>query len=79
VPSLVYTPDNQVLLQVSSELTGKTPESDDHIHTTEDKIEYLSFDHMLQHAKLTLGLAYELGNTDFGGKKEHKGHKEYEL
>ncbi|KAH8146670.1 uncharacterized protein LAJ45_09353 [Morchella importuna] len=54
-------------------------ESDDHIHTTEDKIEYLSFDHMLQHAKLTLGLAYELGNTDFGGKKEHKGHKEHEL
>ncbi|KIW05960.1 leucine aminopeptidase 1 [Verruconis gallopava] len=34
--------------------------SDSKIHTTEDKIEYLSFDHMLQHAKLTLGLAYEL-------------------
>ena len=35
--------------------------SDQKIHTTEDKIEYLSFDHMLQHAKLTLGFAYELG------------------
>ncbi|KAF1960531.1 leucine aminopeptidase 1 [Byssothecium circinans] len=34
--------------------------SDNKIHTTEDKIEYLSFDHMLQHARLTLGLAYEL-------------------
>ena len=27
---------------------------------TENKIEYLSFDHMLQHARSTLGLAYEL-------------------
>ncbi|KAL7268221.1 Leucine aminopeptidase 1 [Rhizina undulata] len=44
-------------------------ESDDHIHTTEDKIEYLSFDHMLQHAKMTLGLVYELGNADFGGSQ----------
>jgi leucyl aminopeptidase len=34
--------------------------SDKKIHTTEDKIEYLSFDHMLQHARLTLGLSYEL-------------------
>jgi len=37
--------------------------SDDHIHTTEDKIQYLSFDHMLQHAKMTLALALELGLT----------------
>ena len=35
------------------------------IHTAEDKIEYLSFDHMLQHARLTLGLAYELAMADF--------------
>ncbi len=35
--------------------------SNDKIHTTEDKIEFLSFDHMLQHAKLTLGVVYELG------------------
>lgn len=34
--------------------------SDNKIHTSDDKIEYLSFDHMLQHAKLTLGLVYEL-------------------
>ncbi|PSK38138.1 Leucine aminopeptidase 1 [Elsinoe australis] len=39
--------------------------SDNKIHTTEDKIEYLSFDHMLQHAKLTLGLAYELSMAKF--------------
>jgi len=35
-------------------------DSDKKIHTTEDKIEFLDFDHMLQHARLTLGLAYEL-------------------
>lgn len=39
--------------------------SDNKIHTTEDKIEYLSFDHMLQHARLTLGLAYELAFAHF--------------
>ncbi|KAJ4363132.1 Leucine aminopeptidase 1 [Neocucurbitaria cava] len=39
--------------------------SDSKIHTTEDKIEYLSFDHMLQHARLTLGLAYELAFAEF--------------
>ncbi|KAF2835221.1 leucine aminopeptidase 1 [Patellaria atrata CBS 101060] len=39
--------------------------SDNKIHTTEDKIEYLDFDHMLQHAKLTLGLAYELAFAKF--------------
>jgi len=39
--------------------------SDDKIHSTNDKIEYLSFDHMLQHAKMTLGLAYELAFADF--------------
>jgi leucyl aminopeptidase len=40
-------------------------DSDDHIHGTEDLIKYLSFDHMLQHARMTLGLVYELGFTDF--------------
>ncbi|RFU27533.1 hypothetical protein B7463_g8800, partial [Scytalidium lignicola] len=34
--------------------------SDDHIHGSDDLIKYLSFDHMLQHARLTLGLVYEL-------------------
>ncbi|KIV90351.1 hypothetical protein PV10_07663 [Exophiala mesophila] len=33
--------------------------SDKKIHTTDDVIKYLSFDHMLQHAKMTLGFAYE--------------------
>ncbi|KAI1106633.1 Zn-dependent exopeptidase [Jackrogersella minutella] len=40
-------------------------ESDQHIHSTEDLIKYLSFDHMLQHARMTLALVYELGYTDF--------------
>lgn len=39
--------------------------SDNHIHSTEDKIEFLSFDHMLQHARLTLAFGYELAFTDF--------------
>jgi bacterial leucyl aminopeptidase len=38
--------------------------SDNKIHTTEDKIEYLSFDHMLQHAKLTLAYAFEGGMAE---------------
>lgn len=39
--------------------------SDNHIHTTDDLIKYLSFDHMLQHARLTLAFAYELAFTNF--------------
>jgi leucyl aminopeptidase len=39
--------------------------SDNHIHTVDDKISYLSFDHMLQHARMTLAFAYELAFTDF--------------
>jgi leucyl aminopeptidase len=35
------------------------------IHSTEDTIAYLSFDHMLQHAKMTLGFAYELAFAGF--------------
>ena len=38
--------------------------SDKKIHTTEDKIEFLSFSHMLQHARLTLAFAYELAFAD---------------
>ncbi|KAG4223585.1 hypothetical protein PC116_g27950, partial [Phytophthora cactorum] len=41
------------------------PESNQHIHNTDDVIKYLSFDHMLQHARMTLALVYELGFTDF--------------
>jgi bacterial leucyl aminopeptidase len=36
----------------------------DYIHTPLDTIEKLSFPHMVQHAKLTLGLAYELAFAD---------------
>jgi leucyl aminopeptidase len=39
--------------------------SDRKIHTTEDKLEYLNFNHMLQHARLTLGLVYELAFAKF--------------
>ncbi|KAF7591327.1 Leucine aminopeptidase 1 [Aspergillus hancockii] len=39
--------------------------SNKRIHTTDDKIDYLSFDHMLEHAKLTLGFAYELAFVSF--------------
>ncbi|RHZ60575.1 putative aminopeptidase [Aspergillus thermomutatus] len=35
------------------------------IHTTDDQIKYLSFDHMLEHAKLTLGFALELAFAPF--------------
>lgn len=46
--------------------------SDKKIHTTEDKMEYLSFDHMLQHARLTLGLAYELAFADGFDNKSNR-------
>ncbi|CAL3971517.1 hypothetical protein PZA11_007969 [Diplocarpon coronariae] len=39
-------------------------DSDKRIHTSDDTIAYLSFDHMLQHARLTLGLVYELAFAD---------------
>ncbi|KIW20238.1 hypothetical protein PV08_00813 [Exophiala spinifera] len=39
--------------------------SDNKIHTTDDVIEHLSFDHMLQHAKMTLGFAYEAAFAKF--------------
>ena len=39
--------------------------SDKKIHTTEDKIEFLSFGHMLQHAKMTLGFTYEMAFAKF--------------
>lgn len=39
--------------------------SDKKIHTTDDQIKYLSFDHMLQHAKMTLGFAYEAAFAKF--------------
>lgn len=39
--------------------------SQDKIHTTDDKMEWLSLDHMKEHAKLTVGLAVELAMTEF--------------
>ncbi|KAF2147635.1 leucine aminopeptidase 1 [Myriangium duriaei CBS 260.36] len=34
------------------------------LHSADDKIQYLSFDHMLEHGKMTLGFAYELAMAD---------------
>ncbi|KAK1749518.1 leucine aminopeptidase 1 [Echria macrotheca] len=51
--------------------------SDNHIHSTDDLIKYLSFDHMLQHARMTLAFGYELAFTDF--KALEKGHKDEEM
>ncbi|GAB1319417.1 Leucine aminopeptidase 1 [Madurella fahalii] len=47
--------------------------SDNHIHSTDDLIKYLSFDHMLQHARMTLAFGYELAFTDFKAleQKQH--------
>lgn len=39
--------------------------SDKRIHSTEDKIDYLSLDHMLEHAKMSLAFAYELAFFPF--------------
>ena len=39
--------------------------SDKKIHTSDDVIKYLSFDHMLQHAKMTLGFVYEAAMAEF--------------
>jgi len=35
-------------------------------------IKYLSFDHMLEHARMTLGLVYELGFHEFDSKQENE-------
>lgn len=39
--------------------------SQDKIHTTEDKMQWLSLEHMKEHAKLTVGLAVELAMMKF--------------
>ncbi|OTB06297.1 hypothetical protein M426DRAFT_55526 [Hypoxylon sp. CI-4A] len=51
-------------------------DSDQHIHGTDDLIKYLSFDHMLQHARMTLSLVYELGFTDFAKLKSKQSQNE---
>ncbi|OJD22065.1 leucine aminopeptidase 1 [Blastomyces percursus] len=45
-------------------IESKFEHSSQHIHTTKDTIDTLDFSHMLQHAKMTLGLAYELAFAD---------------
>jgi len=34
--------------------------SNTHLHGTDDLVEYLDFDHMVEHAKYILGFGYEL-------------------
>ncbi|KAG9259152.1 uncharacterized protein F5Z01DRAFT_642458 [Emericellopsis atlantica] len=45
-------------------------DSNPHIHTTDDTIKHLSFQHMVEHARMTLGLVYELAHHDFDSKKD---------
>ncbi|OJD10210.1 hypothetical protein AJ78_08688 [Emergomyces pasteurianus Ep9510] len=45
-------------------IESKFEHSSQRIHTAEDTIDSLDFNHMLQHAKMTLGLAYELAFSD---------------
>ncbi|KAK1771504.1 leucine aminopeptidase 1 [Phialemonium atrogriseum] len=51
--------------------------SDNHIHSVDDLISYLSFDHMLQHARMTLAFAYELAFANFA-KLESEASNEME-
>ncbi|OAA48397.1 aminopeptidase [Metarhizium rileyi] len=50
--------------------------SDPNIHTSSDLMEYLSFDHMLQHARMTLGFVYELGFHKFKNADDGDGDGE---
>ncbi|KAF2672813.1 Zn-dependent exopeptidase [Microthyrium microscopicum] len=45
-------------------IEGEMDLTHDGIHTDKDTIDLVDFGHMLQHAKLTLGLAYELAFAD---------------
>lgn len=53
-------------------IESKFENSDPKIHTTDDSIKYLSFDHMLEHARMTLGLVYELGFHDFSEESKQE-------
>lgn len=47
-------------------------DSDNHIHSTDDTIKYLSFDHMLQHARMTLAFAVSDASLFFlGSIRDH--------
>ena len=41
-------------------IEGAFEYTDNHIHTPDDVIEYLDFDHIIDHAQMTLGILYEL-------------------
>ncbi|KAK9460148.1 uncharacterized protein V1516DRAFT_640901 [Lipomyces oligophaga] len=45
-------------------------DSNPFIHSTRDTIDRLSFEHMLEHAKLTLGFVYELAFANLAGEEE---------
>lgn len=51
---------------IESEFADSSP----HIHTTADTIDTLDFDHMLQHARMTLGYVYELAHHTFAPPAE---------
>ncbi|ODQ63749.1 Zn-dependent exopeptidase [Nadsonia fulvescens var. elongata DSM 6958] len=46
-------------------IESELKDSDPFVHTTKDTLDRLSFEHMAEHAKLTIGYAYELGMADF--------------
>lgn len=41
-------------------IEGDFQYTDNHLHGVDDLIEYLDYDHMIDHAKMTLGFLYEL-------------------
>lgn len=53
---------------IESDFTLSNP----NIHSQNDVIENLSFSHMREHAKLTLGFAIELGETDYKFGTSHR-------
>lgn len=46
-------------------IEGEMENTNKKIHTTDDQIKYLSFDHMRQHATMALGFVYELAFAPF--------------
>jgi bacterial leucyl aminopeptidase len=41
-------------------IEGAFEYTDNHLHGVDDLIEYLDYDHMIDHAQMTLGFLYEL-------------------
>lgn len=46
-------------------IEGAFEYTDKHLHGTDDLIEYLDYDHMIDHAKMTLSFLYELAFVKF--------------